>query len=204
MLMPKSRVVYLYMVMPHEMDCGLSDTSLEHHRAAVGTLARSRSYVWIIKGKALAKRVVSQCVVCRRERKMREKQQMGLLREEHLTVCPPWSSVNLDFSGPVKVSGEVQRRITIKGWILIYVDQASRAVCLFLTPGYSTAEFLLKHDQFTTRKGIPKKIVSDRGTQLVAGSLTVAEKDMPHLALDWKRVTRENILFVAIMYSFSL
>ena len=78
------------------------------------------------------------------------------------------------------------------GWILIYVDQASRALCLFLTPGYSTADFLLKHDQFTTRKGIPKKIVSDR-TQLVAGSITVAEKDMPNLALDWKRVTRENM-----------
>jgi hypothetical protein len=191
-LMPHSRIAYLYMVMSHERECGLSDTSVEHHRAAVGTLARSRSYVWIIKGKALAKKVVSQCMVCRRERKMREKQQMGLLKEEHLTVCPPWTSVNLDFSGPVKVSGEVQRRITMKGWILIYVDQASRAVCIFLTPGYSTADFLLKHDQFTTRKGIPKKIVSDRGTQLVAGSIAVAEKDSPHLALDWKRVTREN------------
>ena len=94
-LVPKSRVAYLYMVMSHERECGLSDTSVEHHRAAVGTLARRRSYVWMIKSKALAKRVVSQCVVCRRERKMREKQQMGLLREEHLTVCPPWSSVNL-------------------------------------------------------------------------------------------------------------
>ena len=28
---------------------------------------------------------------------------------------------------------------------------------------------------------------------MVAGSITVAEKDMPHLALDWKRVTRENM-----------
>ena len=117
---------------------------------------------------------------------------MGLLREQHLTVCPPWTSVSLDFCGPIRVSGEVQKRITMKGWILIYVDQASRAVCLLLTPGYSTADFLLQHDHFTTRKGIPRKIVSDRGTQLVAGSIAVAQKDLPHQAYDWERVTREN------------
>ena len=117
---------------------------------------------------------------------------MGILREEHLTVYPPWSTVSLDFAGPVRISGEVQRRITMKGWILVYVDQASRAICLLLTPGYSTADFLLQHDRFTTRMGIPSKIVSDRGTQLVAGSIVVAEKDLPCKANDWERVTREN------------
>ena len=191
-LMPNTRVAFLYMVLAHERESGLSTTSVEHHRSAVGTLARSRSYVWIVKGKLLAKKVVSQCFKCRREKRKLEKQQMGLLREQHLTVCPPWTSVSLDFCGPIKVSGEVQKRITMKGWILIYVDQASRAVCLFLTPGYSTSDFLLKHDHFTTRKGIPKKIVSDRGTQLVAGSIIVAEKDLPNQAYDWERVTREN------------
>ena len=55
-----------------------------------------------------------------------------------------------------------------------------------------SADFLLKHDLFTTSKGIPSKIVSDRGTQLVAGSIAVAEKDLPHHAYDWKRVVREN------------
>ena len=190
-LMTTSRVSYLYMVMAHEYD-GQNKLSVENHRAAVGTLARSRYYVWIVRGKQLAKKVVSSCFACKRERKKLEMQQMGLLREEHLTVCPPWTSVSLDFAGPVKISGEVQRRITMKGWILVYVDQASRAICLLLTPGYSTADFLLMHDRFTTMKGIPSKIVSDRGTQLVAGSIVVAEKDLPSRAYDWERVTREN------------
>ena len=191
-LMPHTRVAYLYMVMSHTRESGLSDVSVEHHRSAVGTLARSRTYVWITKGKALAKRVVSQCPTCRRERKKIEGQQMGMLKEQHLTVCPPWSYVSLDFCGPVKVCGEVQKRITMKGWILVYVDQSTRAVCLALTPGYSTADFLLKHDYFTTQKGVPKMITSDRGTQLVAGSVTIANKDLPHVAYDWDRVVREN------------
>ena len=42
-LMPGSRVAYLYMAMAHEGESGLSNTAVEHHRDAVGTLARSRS-----------------------------------------------------------------------------------------------------------------------------------------------------------------
>ena len=76
--MAKSRVAYLYMVMAHQGESGLSSTAVEHHRGAAGTLARSRTYVWVVKGKNLA-----------RERKRLEKQQMVILRESQLTVCPP-------------------------------------------------------------------------------------------------------------------
>ena len=191
-LMNDTRVAYLYMVLAHEKESGLSNLSVEHHRGVVGTLARSCTYVWIVKGRSLAKKVVSKCVVCRRERKLLESQQMGVLKEQHLTVCPPWTYVSLDFCGPVQVCGEVEKRKAMKCWILVYVDQSSRAISLLLAPGYSTADFLLKHDYFTTQRGIPKKIVSDRGTQLVAGSIAVANKDLPGQAYDWDRVVREN------------
>ena len=191
--MAKSRVAYLYMVMAHQGESGLSSTAVEHHRGAAGTLARSRTYVWVVKGNNLAKQVVSTCPKCIRERKRLEKQQMGMLRESQLTVCPPWTNVTLDFAGPVVVGGEVQRRIYMKCWILVYVDQASRAVCLLLTSGYSTSDFLVRHEEFCARKGIPKKITSGRGTQLVAGSIVVANKDLPVNAFDWDRVTRDNM-----------
>ena len=191
-LMPGSRVAYLYMAMAHEGESGLSNTAVEHHRDAVGTLARSRSYVWVVKGKNLAKRIVSSCVKCKREQKKLESQQMGMLKEAQLTISPPWSYVTLDFAGPVLVAGEVQKRIRMKCWILVYVDQGSRAVCLLLTTGYSTSDFLIKHKEFCARKGNPRRIISDRGTQLVAGSIVVAKKDMPAQAVDWGKVTRDN------------
>ena len=80
----------------------------------------------------------------------------------------------------------------MKGWILVYCCQATRAVALYLVPGYSTADFLLMHDRFTSARGIPSKILSDRGSQLVAGSISIADKDLPFKAYDWERVTREN------------
>ena len=190
-IMPETRVAYLYMVLAHQSESGLSDTAVEDHRSAAGTLARSRSYVWVVRGKNLAKSIVNSCPKCRRERKIMESQQMGMLQEAQLTVCPPWTYVSLDFAGPVSVGGEVQKRITMKCWILVYMDQASRAVCLLLTSGYSTADFLLKHEEFCNRKGTPRKIISDRGSQLVAGSIAVAQKDMPAQAYDWDKITRQ-------------
>ena len=191
-LMPSCRVAYLYMVMAHEGESGLSNTAVEHHRDAVGTLARSRSYVWVVKGKNLARKIVNNCPKCRREQRRLESQQMGMLKEAQLTVSPPWTYVSLDFAGPVLVGGEVQKRIRMKCWILVYCDQASRAVCLLLTPGYSTSDFLIKHKEFCARKGDPRKIISDRGSQLVSGSIVVAKKDMPAEAFDWGKVTRDN------------
>ena len=191
-LMPGSQVAYLYMLMAHHGESGLSNTAVEHHRGATGTLARSRTYVWVVRGKDLAKKIVKNCPKCRIERRRLQAQQMGLLKENQLTVCPPWTFVSLDFAGPFMVSGEVQKRTRMKCWVLVYCCQSTRAVCLLLTAGYSTSDFLCKHDEFCSRKGIPRKITSDRGSQLVAGSITVARKDLPDQAYDWSKVTREN------------
>ena len=81
----------------------------------------------------------------------------------------------------------------MKCWILVYVDQASRAVCLLLTSGYSTQDFLTKHAEYCARKGIPKRILSDKGSQLVASSKIVAKKELPAHSYDWDRVTKQNI-----------
>ena len=82
---------------------------------------------------------------------------MGMLKEAQLSVCPPWTYVSLDFAGPVTVGGEVQKRITMKCWILVYMDQASRAVCLLLTSGYSTADFLMNMMSFAIERAFLRK-----------------------------------------------
>ena len=121
-LMPKSRVAYLYMMLAHRGESGLSGTAVEHHRGVSGTLARSRTYVWIVRGKNLAKQIVSKCPQCIRDRKCLFKQQMGMMREAQLFVCPPWKYVTLNFACPVLVGGEVKKRIHMKTSILVYVD----------------------------------------------------------------------------------
>ena len=117
---------------------------------------------------------------------------MSDIRQESLTVAPPWRNISLDFAGPVLVKSEVNKRAKLKCWILLYTCRATRAVCLLATSGYSTSDFLCKHEEFVFRKGRPDTIVSDRGTQLVSAGIVIGNKDLPSNNLDWQKVTSVN------------
>ena len=107
------------------------------------TLARSREKVWIVRGRDVAKKVCSQCPLCRR----RDKKLVGLkiaqIKEESVTVCRPWTYISLDFDGPIKVRGAVNARTRKKCLIRVYCCRFTKAVQLLATCGYSTADFLL-------------------------------------------------------------
>ena len=184
-LMATSRVAELYMWRAHKGYSGML------HRSVAETLARSRHCVWIMRGKDLAKKIVSRCMECKRMRKIPLGQQMGSLRDESSTVCPPWTHIALDYAGPIALKGDVNPRSRGKGWILVYICRSTKAVCLLPTVGYDTASFLLRHKEFVSRKGRPQSIVSDRGTQLVKSGIVLAEKNTPK-GWDWKKVCREN------------
>ena len=190
-LMPQSRAAYLYMVQAHEGENGIV------HCAIAETLARSREKVWIVRGRNLAKKVCSQCYLCRRRNKKLLGQKMANIKEESLTICRPWTYVSIDFAGPIKVKGAVNSRAKMKCWIVIYCCRATKAVELLATCGYSTADFLLRHEEFVARHAAPASIVSDRGSQLVSAGRVLAErtaaadKESPG-QWDWTRITREN------------
>ena len=89
-LMSKSRVAELYMWRAH------MGYSWLLHRSMAETLARSRSNVWIIKGKQLAQKVCRDCMECRKERRESLEKQMATLRPEsstvfHLGPTLPWT-----------------------------------------------------------------------------------------------------------------
>ena len=181
-LMPESRVAYLFMVHAHRGEFGYT------HRSVMSTLARSRNYVWVVKGRQLAKKVVNECAMCDRTRKELLMQQMADVREETLTVSPPWMHICLDFAGPILVKDQVKKRTKLKAWILVYTCRSTKAVCLLCCPGYSTEDFLVKHSEFVARCGVPSTIVSDKGSQLVAAGNIVANQDLPCNKYNWERI----------------
>ena len=50
----------------------------------------------------------------------------------------------------------------------------------------------MKHVEFVSHFGTPSSIVSDKGSQLVAAGNLVAEKDLPSLKYDWKKIESLN------------
>ena len=102
-LMSVSRVAYLYMVYAHSGEFGLV------HRSAVSTLARSRRYVWIVQGKHLARKMVRNCTRCNLDRKELLQQQMSVIKDEQLTVAPPWNTWHLILQGLLRSRGRSTR-----------------------------------------------------------------------------------------------
>ena len=184
-LMPHTRAAFLFMTRAHTGEYGTE------HKNIVETLARSRTSVWIHRGRDLAKKVCSSCPLCIIKKKKLCGQQMAKIRPERLVVCKPWTSVCLDFAGPFKVKGVVNSRARIKCWVIVYVCCSTKAVCLLSTYGYSTQCFLIRHEEFVARKGAPAQIVSDRGSQLVSAGRILAAKESPE-SWDWARITSEN------------
>ena len=184
-IMPNTRAAYLFMNRAH---CGEYGTE---HKGIVETLARSRTRVWIHRGRDLAKKVCNSCPLCTIKKKKLCGQQMARIRPERLVVCRPWTYTALDFAGPYKVRGVVNSRARIKCWIIVYVCCSTKAVCLLSTYGHSTQSFLIRHEEFVARHGAPSKVVSDRGSQLVSAGRVLAAKESPE-SWDWSRITSEN------------
>ena len=139
-LLPNTRAAFLYMTRAH---CGEDNLV---HNSAVETLARSRSSVWIVRGKDLARKVCKTCPKCILRRKELSGQQIANIKPESLEVCRPWTYVSLDFSGPVVCKGVVNARARRKCWILVYCCRSTKAVCFLAVPGYDTESFLIRHE----------------------------------------------------------
>ena len=103
-LMSNTRVAELFMWRAHVGYSGLLN------RSVVGTLASSRSSVWIVEGKLLAKKICNQYMECRKERKKLMTQQIVKLREESSKLCPTWTRIALDYAGSIVLKGEVNQR----------------------------------------------------------------------------------------------
>ena len=116
----------------------------ENHEGPPGTLARSRTQVWIHKGRNLARKVARNCVRCRAAAAKVERQRMGdFPLERCVPGNPPFTAICLDLLGPVMVKGVVNKRAEMKVWPLLFVCQVTGALHLEVMHNYSTEALLL-------------------------------------------------------------
>ena len=149
----------------------------EIHHGAKETLWRSRSRAWIVRGYKLAEKVSRQCQKCILRRKELTNQRMGDLPERKLDVCPPFTNVTLDLAGPILVKAMVNSRANMKVWPLVIVCMNTGAVQILLMHNYGAEAFLLQWSHFTSLRGNPRKVVSDKGSQLTKSARWVSWTD---------------------------
>ena len=133
------------------------------HNGVKDTLTEVRSRFWILKGRALVKKIVHQCVVCR---KSEGNPYLGPspppLPEFRLKEDPPFTYTGVDFAGPLYVKAS-SATASSKVWICLYTCCVVRAVHLDIVPDMTTAAFIRSLKRFSARRGLPRKFVSDNG-----------------------------------------
>ena len=79
---------------------------------------------------------------------------------------PPFTNVGIDFLGPLLVT--VLRR-RVRRYVCLFTCLVTRAIHLEITHHLDTDSFLGAFSRFISRRGRPKVVYSDNGTNLVAG-----------------------------------
>ena len=127
----------------------------------------SKKY-WIIKGQATIRAVTSKCIACRRQRARPSTQIMAPLPEERLPQDRPipFAATAVDAAGPFLV--EEHGKGTAKRYFILFTCTSIRAIHIEPVEAMSAASFLLAFERFTSRRGRPRTILSDNGTNFRA------------------------------------
>ena len=136
------------------------------------TLALVRQQFWILRGKSFVRRIINECLLSKRRAKPTVPV-MASLPRERLALCkPPFTNTGVDYFGPISVK---RGRVTEKRWGCIFTCLTTRAVHLEVAGDLSTDSFIVALRRFRGRRGNPKTIRSDNGTNFVGANRELGE-----------------------------
>ena len=133
---------------------------------------------WITQPRKVARQVLQQCFTCKRLYANPCKQKMADLPLERMDGDhPPFSYVGVDCFGPYLVK---QGRSSVKRYGCLFTCLTTRAVHLEKLTSIDADSYINAVRRFSARRGMPKKIWSDNGTNFVGARTEIdrAMKDM--------------------------
>ena len=137
------------------------------------TLALVRQTFWISRGKSFVRKIINDCLHCKRRRAKPNVPVVASLPKERLALCePPFTNTGVDYFGPMNVK---RGRVTEKRWGCLFTCLTTRAVHLELAGDLSTDSFIMALRRFRGRRGNPRTIRSDNGTNFVGANRELTE-----------------------------
>ncbi|KAJ8957208.1 hypothetical protein NQ318_007770 [Aromia moschata] len=149
------------------------------HVGTQGLLCLLREKYWILGGRRAIRLVIKKCVTCRRFDVEPFAVESPPLPADRVRDSVPFEITGVDFAGPLYLkSGE-------KAWVCLFTCAVYRAVHLELTMSLSTLKFLQVLRRFIARRGRPRVLYSDNGTNFRGTDNAFAQ-------LDWDALIRET------------
>ena len=131
-----------------------------------------RQQYWILRCRALVRKVLYQCSYCRKRRAKPEAPVMAGLPSDRVHVAPAFSKVGVDFFGPLKV-GHLRKKE--KRYGCLFTCLVTRGIHLEVAHSLSIDSFIVCFRRFIARKGKPTVIYSDNGTNFVGENRELQE-----------------------------
>ena len=148
------------------------------HAGREHVLSAVRQHYWILQQRSLVRKVLRQCVDCRKRNEAAMQQMMADLPKERLIPYePPFTYTGTDFFGPFSVK---RGRGTDKVYGCIFVCFNSRAIHIEDVSSLETDTFIQALQRFISIRGCPREIWSDNGTNFVG-----AEREIRRLTREW-------------------
>ena len=139
---------------------------LEIHGGVDHVLASIRQKFWIIRGRQEVKRMKGKCLQCKRERGRTNTQLLSELPIERVSpVQPAFYHTSVDYFGPLTV--RLTRNTTVKRYGVLFACMTTRCVHLEVAESLSEPDFLQALHKMMARRGQPRTIYSDNGTNFV-------------------------------------
>lgn len=136
-------------------------------------LSRLRKKYWIIKANSAARRIITDCVVCKRQRgRVGEQKMADLPLERILPDKPPFTNVGVDYFGPIEIK---RGRSLVKRYGVIFTCMASRAVHLEIAYSLDTDSCIHALRRFICRRGQVLSLRSDNGTNFIGAERELRE-----------------------------
>lgn len=102
---------------------------------------------------------------------------MAALPTERCTFSLPFTHTDIDFAGPFDLKSSRLRNAKLqKGYAAIFVCFSTRAIHLEVCSELSAEAFLATFDRFVGRRGLPKNVFSDNGTNFVGANRTLCSE----------------------------
>ena len=160
-----------------------------HHCGVKGTLAELRSRFWISKGRQHVKKILKKCIVCKKlEGKPFSDPSTAPLPKFRVSEAPPFSSVGVDFAGPLYVK-EANGKM-VKCYICLFSCCVTRALHLELVQDLTTITFLNCLRRFCARRGTPCMINSDNAKTFKSTAALLRRLATDSVVLDFLQARR--------------
>ena len=156
----------------------------DHHAGTNQVLAQLSAQYWIISAREAIREWEIECMQCRRRKASPSKQIMAPLPELRTRKSlRAFSHISVDFGGPC-MTKQGRGSIRHKRYLCLFTCLETRAVHLEVAYSLDTDSFLDAFFRMTSRRGVPKDVVCDNGTNFVGGSNELKELE----ALDQNKI----------------